>query len=53
MSGLLKKAALLFVLATLFAPVVQAEQGGKKLAEKFPKEIVISASVNGCDSDVK
>lgn len=53
MSGLLKKAALSFVLTTLFAPVVQAEQGGKKLAEKFPKEIVISASVNGCDDDVK
>ena len=53
MSGLLKKVGLSLVVAALFIPVVHAEQGGKKLAEKFPKEIVISASVNGCDDDVK
>lgn len=53
MSVCLKKTCTTLVLSLLFSLPAHAEQAGKPLAEKLGDNIIITASVQGCDEDVK
>ena len=53
MSVCLKKTCTTLVLSLLFSLPAHAEQAGKPLAEKLGDNIIITASVEGCDEDVK
>jgi Cysteine rich repeat len=54
MASCLKKNTIALMLALLFSISSHAEEAGKPLAEKLQDEtIVITASVHGCDEDIK
>ena len=54
MSPALKKIGISLMLSLLFSMSTHAEQTGKPLAEKLQgADVVITASVSGCDDDIK
>jgi hypothetical protein len=54
MASCLKKTDIAIMFALLFSISAHAEEAGKPLAEKLQDEtIVITASVHGCDEDIK